>query len=78
MSEGCETTPTEIICRITAARFVRRISGSVNSGRDSKSSCEYSRMHTPSEVRPLRPARCFAEAWEMRSMGSRCTLVRAE
>ena len=30
----------ETICKITLARFVRRISGSVNSGRDSKSSSE--------------------------------------
>ena len=78
MSWGCSTTPTEIICRMTAARFVRRISGSVYSGRDSKSSSEYNRMHTPSDVRPERPARCRADAWEMRSMGRRWTLVRAE
>ena len=78
MSPGSRTTPTEIICRITAARLVRRISGSVNSGRDSKSSSEYNRMHTPSEVRPERPERCLAEACEIRSMGRRWTLVRAE
>ena len=33
-------SPSEAICRITEARLVRRISGSVNSGRDSKSSSE--------------------------------------
>ena len=31
---------SEIICRMTAARLVRRISGSVYAGRRSKSSCE--------------------------------------
>ncbi len=54
---------------------MRRISGSVNSGRDSKSSREYSRMQIPSAVRPLRPLRWLAEACEIGSMGSRCTLV---
>ena len=53
-------SPSEIICRMTAARFVRRISGSVNSGRFSKSSSEYSRMAMPSLVRPERPERWFA------------------
>ena len=32
--------PKDVICRMTEARLVRRISGSVNSGRDSKSSSE--------------------------------------
>ena len=32
----------------------------------------------PSEVRPDRPARWFALAWETRSIGRRCTLVRFE
>ena len=66
------------IDRITDARLVRRISGSVNSGRASKSSSEYSRMHTPSATRPHRPARCAAEACETGSIGSRWTLVRVE
>ena len=30
----------------------------------------------PSEVRPQRPARWLAEACEIGSIGSRCTLVR--
>ena len=64
------------ICRMTEARLVRRISGSVNAGRAAKSSSVYSRMHTPSAVRPQRPARWLADACEIRSMGSRCTLVR--
>ena len=63
---------------MTLARFVRRISGSVNSGRDSKSSSEYSRMQMPSLVRPERPLRWFALAWEIRSIGRRCTRVRLE
>src|ERR1035441_483935 len=61
---------------LAAARVVRRIAGSVNSGRDSKSSSAYSRMQIPSEVRPQRPLRWLAEACEIGSMGSRCTLVR--
>ena len=40
MSPGSRTTPIAIICRMTAARLVRRISGSVNSGRELKSSSE--------------------------------------
>ncbi|BDH57064.1 hypothetical protein MTP03_20030 [Tsukamurella sp. PLM1] len=47
-------------------------------GRASKSSSEYSRIAMPSEVRPQRPDRCCAEAWETGSIGSRCTLVRSE
>ena len=46
--------------QITAARFVRRISGSVNSLRDAKSSSEYSRIAIPSLTRPHRPERWFA------------------
>ncbi len=69
-------SPRDVICRITEARLVRRISGSVNSGRASKSSCEYSRMQIPSATRPQRPARWLALAREMGSIGRRCTLVR--
>ena len=50
-------SPIEIIWRMTAARFVRRISGSVKAGRLSKSSSEYSRIAIPSLVRPARPER---------------------
>jgi hypothetical protein len=39
-SSGVATTPTEIIWRMTDASDVRRISGSVNGGRASKSSSE--------------------------------------
>ncbi len=45
-------SPAAVICRMTEARLVRRISASVNSGRERKSSSEYSRMAMPSEVRP--------------------------
>ena len=48
---------------MTEARLVRRISGSVNSGRASKSSCEHSRMQSPSAPRPQRPPRRLARAW---------------
>ena len=68
--------PSEIICRMTAARFVRSTSGSVYSGRFSKSSCEYSRMAMPSLVRPERPERWFALACEIASIGSRWTFAR--
>ncbi len=64
------------ICRMTLARLVRWISGSVNSGRASKSSSEYSLMQMPSATRPQRPLRWLALACEIASMGSRCTLVR--
>ena len=37
---------------------------------------QYSLMQTPGEVRPDRPERCAAEAWEIGSIGRRCTLVR--
>ncbi len=63
---------------MTLARLVRRISGSVNSGRRSKSSSEYSRIAMPASTRPQRPDRWLAEAWLIGSIGSRCTLVRTE
>ena len=57
--------PAAVICRMTEARFVRRISASVNSGRETKSSSEYSRMQMPSLVRPQRPLRWLALACEI-------------
>ena len=78
MSSGVVATPTAIICRITDASDVRRISGSVYNGRASKSSCEYSRIAMPSATRPHRPERWFADACEMGSIGSRCTFVALE
>lgn len=66
------------IWRMTAAKLVRRISGSVNSGRDSKLVWEYSRMQMPGATRPHRPARWLALAWETGSIGRRWTLVRTE
>ena len=70
-------SPSAAICRITAARFVRRISGSVKRGRSRKSSSEYSRMQMPSATRPQRPLRWSADACEIGSIGSRCTFSRA-
>ena len=32
----------------------------------------------PASTRPQRPERCCAEAWLIGSIGSRCTLVRAD
>ncbi len=69
--------PSESICRMTDARLVRRISGSVNSGRFWKSSSEYSRIAMPGLVRPARPERCCAEACETASIGSCWIFVRA-
>ena len=69
-------SPSAVICRITDARLVRRISGSVYSGRAAKSPSEYSRTQMPGATRPQRPLRWLADAWETGSMGSRCTLVR--
>ena len=68
---------SDSICRITAARFVRRISGGVYGSRLLKSASEYSRMQSPGPTRPHRPARWLAEACETGSIGSRCTLLRA-
>ena len=70
--------PSASIARMTLARWVRRISGSVNSGRASKFSSEYIRIAIPSATRPQRPERCFAEAWLISSTGRRCTFVRLE
>ena len=61
--------PAAVIWRMTEARFVRRISASVNSGRARKSSSEYSRMQMPSDVRPQRPLRWLALAWRDRLDG---------
>ena len=50
------------ICRITAARLVRKISESVNSGRPLKSSSAYRRTQIPGSTRPQRPLRWLALA----------------
>ncbi len=71
-------SPSDDIWRMTEARLVRRISGSVNSGRLSKSSSEYSRIAMPASTRPHRPERWLAEARLIVSIGSRCTLVFIE
>ncbi len=68
--------PSSFIWRMTAARLVRSISGSVNSVREPKLSSEYSRMQTPAATRPQRPLRWLALAWETRSTGRRWTLLR--
>ena len=70
-------SPIAAICRITEARLVRRISGSVKRGRSSNSSSSYSRMQIPSAVRPQRPLRWSADACEIGSIGSRWTFSRA-
>src|SRR5690606_40421350 len=75
-NDPASPSPSEVICKMTEARFVRWISGSVNSGRARKSSSEYNRMQMPSDTRPQRPLRWFAEACEIGSIGNRCTLVR--
>ncbi|MNP25048.1 hypothetical protein D3C76_1178400 [compost metagenome] len=64
------------ICRITAARLVRRISGSVNAGRLLKSSSLYRRTQMPGSTRPQRPLRWLALACDTASMGRRWTLAR--
>ena len=65
-----------VICRMTDARLVRSISGSVNAGRAAKSSSLYSRMQVPGATRPQRPARWLADAWDTRSIGRRWTFSR--
>ena len=67
---------SEIICKITADKLVRMISGSVNSGRRMKSASEYRRMQTPGPSRPQRPARWFAAARDTGSTCSISTLLR--
>ena len=54
---NCSISPRRryFMRNITEARFVRMISGSVNSGLDSKSLCAYKRIQTPSAMRPQRP-----------------------
>ena len=54
-----DTAPrrNEVICKITLAKEVLKISGSVNSGRPRKSSSEYKRMAMPGASRPHRPER---------------------
>jgi len=61
--------------RITDARELRWISGSVNRGRAVKSSSAYRRMHMPSATRPQRPARWFAAACEIFSIASNVVLL---
>ena len=48
----------------------------MNAGRASKSASEYSRTQMPSDVRPQRPMRWFADACEIGSIGSRWTFSR--
>ena len=74
-SFAVRATPTDSMCSTTAPRDVRRISGSVNSGRVSKSSREYKRIAMPSAIRPQRPERWFALAWLIGSIGRRCTFA---
>ena len=74
-SRAVRATPTDSMCRTTAPKDVRRISGSVNSGRVSKSSREYRRIAMPSAIRPQRPERWSALAWLIGSIGSRCTFA---
>ena len=72
MSPSCSAA----ICRITAARLVRRISGSVNRGRDVEVLLGVQPDAHAGRDAPERPARCAAEACEIGSIGSRCTFVR--
>ena len=62
--------------KITDARELRRISGSVNSGRLLKSCSSYKRTQIPLETRPQRPARCLAAAWLIFSICNCSTLAR--
>ena len=69
--------PSDVICRMTEARLVRRISGSVNSGRD----CEVLLGVQPDADAVGDPAAAAgplvgARPGEIGSIGSRCTLVR--
>ena len=64
--------------KITLASELRRISGSVNSGRPSKSCSEYSRTQIPFDTRPQRPARCLAAAWLIFSICNCATFARME
>ena len=48
--------------KITPAKELRKISGSVKRGRAAKSFSSYSRMQMPLATRPQRPARWLAAA----------------
>ena len=64
--------------RITPAKLVREISGSVNCGRSAKSCSENSRTQTPGAMRPQRPARWIALACAIGSTPKPCTRCRVE
>ncbi len=75
---NCSTVPSRIAImrRMTEASEVRRTSGSVKSGRLSKSSSAYSRTQVPGPRRPQRPDRWRALAFETGSMGRRWMRLR--
>ena len=85
-ADGCSTkgkesgvpSRSDAICRITLARFDRRISGGVNSGRLANSSASHNRMHSPGAMRPHRPLRWFALDCAIGSTGRRWTRLRGE
>ena len=64
------------IRNMTLASELRKISGSVNSGRPSKSCSEYNLTQIPLDTRPQRPARCLAAAWLIFSICNCSTLAR--
>ncbi len=76
-SARCRPARSEVICRMTAARLVRRISGSVNSRAATRSP---PRSTAGSRCRRRRGRSGRSAGWprpgEIGSIGSRCTLVR--
>ena len=56
-NEATSPNPKALICKMTEASEVRKISGSVKSGLDAKLSAEYRRIAMPSATRPQRPER---------------------
>ena len=66
----------DFIRKMTPASELRKISGSVNLSRPSKSCLSYNRMQMPLATRPQRPARWLAELWLMGSTSNCSTLLR--
>ena len=68
--------PIAVICRMTDARFVRRISGSVNSGAAVEVVLGVEPDADAGRDPAAAPARWLADACEIGSIGRRCTLSR--
>ena len=71
-------SPAACRSRQSWASSRREISGASCSGRERKSASVYRRTTAPGPLRPARPARCRAEAREMRRISTRARPLQAE